>query len=739
MRSYRFLRYSLLSSNKYVAKLVALNFLSVYLKFGGIWLSMLILLFVISGAVFLMSTNDLVSIFLSIELQSYGLYLLSSIYRNSELSTTGGLIYFLLGGLSSCFILLGTSLLYINSGTTSMDGLYILNSIGDVNEGTIGLTSWYKSYYLNFSLLIFSIGFLFKVSAAPFHFWSPDVYDAIPTIVTTFVAIIAKISIFIFMLELVYHTYNNISEFSWTYALLISSILSLIIGTIVGLTQFRIKRLLAYSTISHVGFILLGLSISSIESTQAFIFYLVQYSISNLNIFIIIITIGFSLYRYITNNKEYESLLDKNNSPARGSGKPLFWELWPNSGDILKLLAPNHIWKYMSGSINHWCTVIRQKISENEMEYHGSKSDNKISVKEQRVDGHRCINFMHLRYALMGFERNYPIRTPSNQLITLRRSYSSLHNNPLSNSCQSHLIIDNINPWFFTGFSDGESNFTVRIFKSDTTKLGWTIQPVFQIGLHKKDINLLKKIKTFLGVGNIYHKEESCTYMVQSLRDLSVIINHFNEYPLLTKKYEDFKLFSEIITLINQKKHLTLSGFHEIISLRASMNNGLSTTLKTLFPDITPAIRPERPGDNLLNSNIDPYWMVGFTSAEGCFSIRITKSLTTKSGYQVQLRFQITQHSIDKVFMNNLETFWGCGKVFLRFRENKVDFQILKLKDLSDKVIPLFQTISLQGVKTEDFADFCKAVDIMKVKGHLTNEGLDKIRKLKSGMNRGRE
>jgi NADH-ubiquinone oxidoreductase chain 2 len=100
----------------------------------------LILLFVISGAVFLMSTNDLVSIFLSIELQSYGLYLLSTIYRNSELSTTGGLIYFLLGGLSSCFILLGTSLLYVNSGTTSMDGLYILNSISDVNDG-VALTS----------------------------------------------------------------------------------------------------------------------------------------------------------------------------------------------------------------------------------------------------------------------------------------------------------------------------------------------------------------------------------------------------------------------------------------------------------------------------------------------------------------------------------------------------------------------------------------------------------------------
>ena len=196
-----------------------------------------------------MSTNDLVSIFLSIELQSYGLYLLSTIYRNSELSTAGGLIYFLLGGLSSCFILLGTSLLYINSGTTSLDGLYILNSISDVKDGTADmpvLTSWYKSYYLNFSLLVFSIGFLFKVSAAPFHFWSPDVYDAIPTIVTTFVAIIAKVSIFIFLLELVYHTNNYLSEFSWTYLLLISSLFSLIIGTVVGLTQFRIKRLLAY-------------------------------------------------------------------------------------------------------------------------------------------------------------------------------------------------------------------------------------------------------------------------------------------------------------------------------------------------------------------------------------------------------------------------------------------------------------------------------------------------------------
>jgi len=274
----------------------------------------LILLFIISGAVFLISSSDLISVFLSIELQSYGLYLLSTIYRNSELSTTGGLIYFLLGGLSSCFILLGTSLLYANSGTTNMDGLYIITNLSDIKDN---INIWYKPYYINLSLLIFSIGFLFKVSAAPFHFWSPDVYDVIPTIVTTFVAILAKISIFIFLLELVYYTSNYLFDFNWTIGLLISSLLSLIIGTIVGLTQFRIKRLLAYSTISHLGFILLALSISSIESTQAFIFYLMQYSISNLNIFIILIGIGFSLYYYVSDNKEYKELSDKNNSPIQ--------------------------------------------------------------------------------------------------------------------------------------------------------------------------------------------------------------------------------------------------------------------------------------------------------------------------------------------------------------------------------------------------------------------------------------
>ena len=258
----------------------------------------LIIIFIITGAILLMSSSDLVSMFLAIELQSYGLYIFATLYRNSEWSTSAGLTYFLLGGLSSCFILLGSALLYASCGLTSLDGIYVFYNIISEIEPISTYPLYGKAAIFSMGFLIMSVGYLFKVSAAPFHFWSPDVYDAIPTIVTTFVAIIAKISIFIFLLELVYNTSQTIFGFNWTYLLLVSSFLSLIIGTTVGLVQFRIKRLLAYSTISHVGFILLALAINSIESVQAFLFYLMQYSLSNLNIFFIIILIGYSLVYY---------------------------------------------------------------------------------------------------------------------------------------------------------------------------------------------------------------------------------------------------------------------------------------------------------------------------------------------------------------------------------------------------------------------------------------------------------
>jgi NADH-ubiquinone oxidoreductase chain 2 len=289
----------------------------------------LIIVFILCGAAFLISTGDLISIFLSIELQSYGLYILSTIYRDSESATASGLTYFLLGGLASCFILLGSALLYANSGTTNLDNIYLISSISQITDNNNPFYL-YEPNYIHLSLIIMAVGFLIKISAAPFHFWSPDVYDGIPTIVTTYVAIVPKISIFAFFLELVYYTESSFVEYSsatatglieWKNILLLSSLFSLIIGSVLGLTQFRIKRLFAYSTISHIGFILLALSINNLESVQAYIFYIFQYSISNLNAFIILVTIGYTFFFY--KHKKFDGLdpmgelTEKNNSPVQ--------------------------------------------------------------------------------------------------------------------------------------------------------------------------------------------------------------------------------------------------------------------------------------------------------------------------------------------------------------------------------------------------------------------------------------
>jgi len=136
----------------------------------------LIILFSVAGGSLLISSADLVSMYLSIELQSFAVYILATIYKNSLSSTSAGLKYFLLGGLSSCLILLGSGIIYTYTGLSNLESIYSLVSVSDsinINQGfTLGLT-------------LILVGFLFKVSAAPFHNWAPDVYDNVPTIVTT--------------------------------------------------------------------------------------------------------------------------------------------------------------------------------------------------------------------------------------------------------------------------------------------------------------------------------------------------------------------------------------------------------------------------------------------------------------------------------------------------------------------------------------------------------------------------
>jgi NADH-ubiquinone oxidoreductase chain 2 len=276
----------------------------------------LIILLIILGMMCLISSNDIISMFLSIELQSYGLYLLSTLYRNSENSTLSGLTYFLLGGLASCFILLGSALIYINTGMTNFDDIFIISST-IYNEHNIinnNLSDNLNIIFLMLSLTIIMVGYLFKISAAPFHFWSPSVYDGVPTIVTSFISILPKISILIFILQLIHNNNYSSNIYELKLTLLISSFLSLIIGTIAGLSQNRIKKLLAYSTISHIGFMLLAITVNNIDSIQAFFFYLIQYTLSNINIFFILISIGY--YKYFFNKKK-SNIKDENNSPIQ--------------------------------------------------------------------------------------------------------------------------------------------------------------------------------------------------------------------------------------------------------------------------------------------------------------------------------------------------------------------------------------------------------------------------------------
>jgi NADH-ubiquinone oxidoreductase chain 2 len=278
----------------------------------------LIIIFVITGATLLLSSGDLGSIYLSIELQSFSLYIISSIHRNSESSTGSALTYFLLGGLSSCFILLGIALIYANTGITNTESIYSL--ILDTKNYSYYFI-WYTNMYMFYSFLLIAVGFLFKIAAAPLHWWSPYVYDGVPTIVTIFIANLGKISILILFMELVHYTttllYTTTQAYSWISSLSLSCLLSLIIGTILGLTQKRIKKLLAYSTISHIGFILLALITHNVESHQAFLFYIMQYILTNLNGFFIIIGLGFSLYLYFTDISETFNFSEKNNSPIQ--------------------------------------------------------------------------------------------------------------------------------------------------------------------------------------------------------------------------------------------------------------------------------------------------------------------------------------------------------------------------------------------------------------------------------------
>lgn len=273
----------------------------------------------------------------------------------------------------------------------------------------------------------------------------------------------------------------------------------------------------------------------------------------------------------------------------------------------------------------------------------------------------------------------------------------------------------------------------MTIVSNPKLNTGWGVKLVFKIALSKKDLYLLESVKNFFSVGKIYIHSHSCELRIESAKDLRILISHFDRFELITQKRIDFEHLSKVFDLMQNKEHLTNEGLHKILTIRASWNLGLSDTLQAAFPSIVPVVIPRFINDK----SLDPNWLAGFTSAEGCFILDISDASDRKAGGQVRLSFDITQHLRDEQLMRSFVEFFGCGVVY----KNRETFRYLvsKFSDIHEKVIPFFQKYPIEGKKYKDFQDWCKVAEMMKEKQHLTVEGLNKIREIKAGMNSGRD
>jgi len=416
-----------------------------------------------------------------------------------------------------------------------------------------------------------------------------------------------------------------------------------------------------------------------------------------------------------------------------------------NSGKPLKLMVPSCSWKTISGWTNYSCMVISHKICENKVGNRGSKSvicgrKLYIAVKEQRVNGSWSIILwlMGLRCTLMGFERNRDIRLGFNNQTcwSSRIKIPSKQFRLKMNYSTSTSASTPINPWVWSGLIDGEGSFTIIIVKDKTRKLGWRIEAKFQLGLHSKDYDVLFQLQQYLGgIGAIYlnGKREVANYSVYSINDLNKLILHLDKYPLLTQKVADFLLFKQVVELMNNKVHLTVEGLNQIVNIKASMNLGLSDKLKLEFPEYRAVERPVINRDNVI---IEPSWISGFVSAEGNFDVRIPQS-NSKTGYRVQLRFRITQHTRDLKLMEKIVQYLGAGQIY-NYTKSAIHLNIVDFSLITNKIIPLFEENPLVGVKSQDYLDWCKIHKLMLDRSHLTVEGINFIREIKLGMNRGR-
>ena len=230
----------------------------------------IIILLSILGMFFMVSSNDIILFYLGLELQSLSLYILASIDRDNLRSSESGIKYFVLSALSSGLLLYGCSLLYGFTGSTNFD--LIANELGKENTGAV------------FAMVFILVGLAFKVSAVPFHMWTPDVYEGAPTSITSFFAVVPKVAGLAVLIKFMLVPFSKILM-EWQTIIIFLSIASMILGAVAAIGQKNIKRLLAYSSIGHIGYALAGVATGVISGYESAIVYIAIYVVMNLGAF----------------------------------------------------------------------------------------------------------------------------------------------------------------------------------------------------------------------------------------------------------------------------------------------------------------------------------------------------------------------------------------------------------------------------------------------------------------------
>ena len=283
----------------------------------------ILILFALLGIFFICSANDLITAYLAIELQSLSFYIMSAMKKDSTFSVDVSLKYFILGAFSSSLFLFGSSILYGVSGTTNFEDLKNLFFIIPLDfENTTSFSNYMfvdhvllNGGLVQFALICIFVSLLFKLAVAPFHLWSLDVYEGSPSSSVFFFAVVPKLAIFILFIRIFYLSFFEYAV-KWRYYIVVIAIITVIVGSFGGLEQKKLKSLLAYSSISHMGYTLVAFSTSTFEGMQTLLCYLFLYMLASLCIWSVFLVLQLK-YKYTKKqNKDLAdlNLLSKSNS-----------------------------------------------------------------------------------------------------------------------------------------------------------------------------------------------------------------------------------------------------------------------------------------------------------------------------------------------------------------------------------------------------------------------------------------